>query len=212
MDAVVRRRRLLLRRVPPARVASAAALAATCAALAASAALASLAGCGAGQSGDRALVGESDRPHGSGHGDRGASDAGVRDGAAALPAGYRQTFTKLNASRLVSTGHAAGRWEIDVYANDAAKKALAERAKSVPPGATVVEEHYEIAEGARGPAGPIMVMEKGEKGAAPEHGDWRWTIVGASGALVKDGVIPQCAGCHDDAPMDGLFPIVEPAK
>jgi hypothetical protein len=131
-------------------------------------------------------------------------DAGARDGAAALPFGYRQSFTKVNKERVVSNGHAAGRWEIDVWANEAAAKALASRSKEVPVGAILVEEHYE-----KGAAGPVMVMEKRDKGYSPEHGDWRWAVVGASGALVRDGVIEQCAGCHDDAPMDGLFPVVE---
>jgi hypothetical protein len=52
-------------------------------------------------------------------------------------------------------------------------------------------------------------MEKKEKGYATEHGDWRWAVVGSQGQLVKDGVVDACAGCHDDAPMDGLFPVVE---
>jgi len=54
-----------------------------------------------------------------------------------------------------------------------------------------------------------MVMEKRAKGYAPDHGDWRWTVVGAGGQLVKDGIVESCVGCHDDAPMDGMFPIVE---
>jgi hypothetical protein len=56
-----------------------------------------------------------------------------------------------------------------------------------------------------------MVMEKRAKGYAPEHGDWRWTVVGAGGQLVKDGIVESCVGCHDDAPMDGMFPIVDVA-
>ena len=44
---------------------------------------------------------------------------------------------------------------------------------------------------------------------AKEHGDWRWAVVGSQGQLVKDGMIESCAGCHDDAPMDGFFPVVD---
>jgi hypothetical protein len=128
-------------------------------------------------------------------------------GAASLPAGYRTSFARVNKARIVSNGHAAGRWEVDVYANEAAAKALSARARDVPVGAIVVEEHYERTEGR--PAGPVMVMEKKEKGFAPDHGDWRWVVIGASGALVKDGVVESCAACHDASPMDGLFPIVE---
>lgn len=134
-------------------------------------------------------------------------DAGVRDGAASLPVNYRSTFTKVNKARFVSSGHASGRWDVDVWANDVARQALASRSRDVPVGAVVVEEHYERT--SDGGAGPVMVMEKREKGFSPHHGDWKWTVVGSAGQLVREGFIEQCAGCHDDAPMDGLFPIVE---
>ncbi len=121
----------------------------------------------------------------------------------------------MNKSRFVSQGHASGRWEVDIWANEIAQKALAARAREVPPGAVVVQEHYErtamdpATSPEAKPIGPIMVMEKKAPGFSQEHGDWRWAVVGTQGQLVKDGVIEQCAGCHDDAPMDGLFPIVE---
>jgi hypothetical protein len=149
---------------------------------------------------------------------RDAGDAAPVDGAALLPAGYRTTFTKVNKARFVSQGHASGRWEVDVWANELALKALASRAREVPPGAIVVEEHHElrgggpVAEGggeSEKPVGPIMMMEKMPAGYASEHGDWRWVVVGSQGQLVREGVIESCAGCHDSAPMDGLFPIVE---
>lgn len=183
MDPLVRRRCLLLS------VALGATFAAAC-----------VRGAGSG-----APIGTSDRvPAGGGAKD--VRDAGLVDGAGSLPAGYRTTFTKVNRARFVSQGHATGRWEVDVYANEAAQKALAARAREVPVGAVVVQEHYERTDNA---AGPVMVMEKREKGYAPEHGDWRWAVVGSQGQLVRDGVVASCAGCHDDAPMDGLFPIVD---
>lgn len=123
-----------------------------------------------------------------------------------MPADYRSAFTKVNKARFVSQGHAAGRWEVDIWANESAKKALASRARDVPVGAIVVSEHYE-----RSPQeqGPVMLMEKMPPGYSKEHGDWRYAVVGSQGQLVKNGVVESCAGCHDDAPMDGLFPIVE---
>lgn len=132
-------------------------------------------------------------------------DAGARPASGGLPADYRTTFTKINKARFVSQGHASGRWDVDVWANELAQKALAERSKEVPVGAVVVAEHVEKA-GAGGP-GPTMVMEKKPKGYAPDHGDWRYAVVGSSGQLVKEGAIESCTGCHDDAPMDALFPI-----
>jgi hypothetical protein len=184
VDAVIRRRRLLLI------VAVAASFAAACV----------HAGSGGGTP-----VGTSDRSP-AGGATKEIKDAGLVDGAGALPLGYRTTFAKVNKARFVSQGHASGRWEVDVYANEAAQKALAARAREVPVGAVIVEEHFERTDKA---AGPVMVMEKREKGYASEHGDWRWAVVGSQGQLVKDGVVDSCAGCHDDAPMDGLFPIVE---
>lgn len=184
MDALIRRRRLLLT----------IALATTFAAA-----------CVRGGGGTGAPVGTSDRAP-AGIGTKDIKDAGVVDGAGSLPLGYRTAFAKVNKARFVSQGHAAGRWEVDIYANEAAQKALAARSREVPVGAVVVEEHFEKTDKA---AGPVMVMEKKEKGFSPEHGDWRWAVVGSQGQLVKDGIVDSCAGCHDDAPMDGLFPVVE---
>ena len=169
-------------------------LAAPCAALALA--------CGASSSG--ALAGVSDRPAGGAIAP-GSRDAGPIDGASALPAEFRTRFGKVNKARFVSAGHAAGRWDVDIYANEPARAALVARSRDVPVGAIVVEEHFE--KGGAGGNGPIMVMEKRAKGYAPDHGDWRWTVVGASGQLVKDGIVESCVGCHDDAPMDGMFPI-----
>jgi hypothetical protein len=152
------------------------------------------------------MVGVSDRPPG-GSTPKQVRDGGPIEGRDAVPAEYKTRFAKVNKARFVSTGHASGRWDVDVWANEPAAKALAARSREVPVGAMVVEEHFEKS-GAGGP-GPVMVMEKRERGFAPDHGDWRYTVVGASGQLVKDGVAPSCAGCHDDAPMDGLFPILD---
>ena len=155
-------------------------------------------------------MGESSKPA-TGSTARDAGDSGFVDGAGSLPSSYRTTFTKVNKARFVSQGHASGRWEVDVWANEPAHKALVARAREVPVGAIVVQEHFERTELPDGgkPVGPIMVMEKRSPGFAKEHGDWRWAVVGSQGQLVKDGTIESCAGCHDDAPMDGLFPIVE---
>jgi hypothetical protein len=192
VDAFLRRRRLLLR--PFLRGRAAFALASACVAAA----------CGA-PSG--ALVGSSDRPAG-GAIPKGTRDGGAIDGAPALPADYRTSFTKVNKARFVSSGHASGRWDVEVYANEPALRALATRTREAPVGAIVVEEHFEKSS-AGTQKGPVMVMEKRAKGFAPEHGDWRYTVVGAAGQLVKDGVVDSCAGCHDDAPADGFFPILD---
>jgi hypothetical protein len=133
----------------------------------------------------------------------GPRDAAGGGGALATDAGlpdYHATFTKVTAERFVSQGHAAGRFEVDVWANEAGKSALADQHGTVPVGAAIVMEHWE-----GGKRGPIMMMEKREAGFDPEHGDWRWLVVGSSGAVVKEGKIDSCAGCHGDAPFDHLF-------
>lgn len=161
--------------------------------------IAGLAACGASSAG---LVGASERPPGGSIPPL-TRDAGPVQGAASLPENYRTKFAKVNKARMASAGHATGRWDIDIYANETASIALAARAREVPVGAIVVQEHFEK-DGARG---PIMVMEKRAKGYASDNGDWRWTVVGSSGQLVSDGIVASCAGCHNDAPMDGMFPI-----
>lgn len=176
MDALIRGRRLFL----------AAAIAAGCAAK------------------SNAPVGISDAPRGS-RGGGGGTDGGLVDGAGSLPTSYRSAFTKVTTARIVSSGHTSQRWDIDVFANDAARRALASRAREAEVGAIAVAEHYERREGS--PPGPIMVMEKRAPGYAPDHGDWRYVVVGSQGQLVRDGSIEQCWGCHDDAPQDGFFAI-----
>jgi hypothetical protein len=155
--------------------------------------------------GGGAPVGVSDKPSG-GTRPRAIGDAGLADAAGIVPDGYKTSFTKMNRAKLVSR-HATERFEADIYANELAVKALATRSREVPVGAIVVEEHHER-QGDKRP-GPVYLMEKKAKGFAPEHGDWRWVMIGSAGQLVGDGVVDQCAGCHDDSPMDGLFPIVE---
>jgi hypothetical protein len=162
-------------------------------------------GCGARSTGSQ--IGVSDR-HPSRSASTESADGGVIDGAAWLPASYRTSFTKVNKGRFVSLGHASGRWEVDVWANEPALAALAARSRDVPVGAIVVEEHFERRPDAVHQPGPIMMMEK-RAGIEAAHGGWRWVVVGSRGQLVKEGVVESCAGCHDDSPMDGLFPIIE---
>jgi hypothetical protein len=136
-----------------------------------------------------------------------ASAGSVESGADAAPPpgnplpGWRASLSKVNGARFVSKGHAAGRWESDVLADEAGLAAL-KGAGEVPVGARFVEEHFEHDE-----SGPVMMMEKRPPGFDPERGDWRYVVVGAGGEVVKDGVVESCAGCHGDAPRDHLFSI-----
>ena len=141
----------------------------------------------------------------------GPSDAGARAAArvpqdAGVPADYEATFTKVNAARFVSSGHADGRWDVDVYVNDLGKAPFLSDRGIVPVGTKVLKIHFERPGAKRG---PVMMMEKREAGFDPEHGDWRYVVVSSTGEVVKDGPAGVCAGCHDDAPHDHLFRVRE---
>ena len=135
-------------------------------------------------------------------------DAGAVMADAGIPSDFRASFVKANRARLVSKGHAADRWDVDVYVSPAAKDAFTAPRGELPVGTQLVKEHFERF-GAAGagdtPHGPIMMMEKKPRGFDPDHGDWRYVVLGASGDIVKDGPIESCKGCHDDAPHDHVF-------
>jgi hypothetical protein len=196
MDDVVRRRRLLLKMRSRARRSGAC--------LWCAAALGVLAAC----AGRAPLVGVSGGAHREADAGAAQDEAGI-DRGAAIPPDFRESMTKVNHARLVSNGHAAGRFEVDVYANELGKEALAKEHGEVPAGARFVEEHFERAGASAGKTAAIMMLEKRERGFDAARGDWRYVVVGSTGELVKEGVIESCAGCHGDAPHDHLFRVVE---
>jgi hypothetical protein len=165
------------------------------------------AGACAGARGTGTPVGVSTAGHGKGER---IDDAGAdAHRGAGLPADFKTKsgYTKVNRTRFVSNGHAAGRWDVDIYVSSSAKDAYASNAIDVPVGARLVKEHFERAVGAEPmvQAGPVMMMEKMDKGFDPDHGDWRYVVVSSTGAVVEDGRVESCAGCHDDAPHDHIF-------
>lgn len=149
-------------------------------------------------------VGVSDKSQGGGPR---PADAGAPFGPSDLPAQFRTTYTKLNATPFVSMGHAGGRWEAEVYRSTAGTAT-----EPLPIGARLVMEHFERAGSptASERRGPLFVIEKMPAGYAPEHGDLRYVVVSSAGQTKLDGADPSCAGCHDDAPKERLFAL--PAK
>ena len=136
---------------------------------------------------------------------------GIGKGAAAagLPADWRAHLVRVDKATFVSNGHAAGRWDADGWATPPGKDAALSTAAGgeLPVGTRLVMEHTE-----RTPEhapGPLMLMEKMDRGFDPDHGDWRYAVVGSTGDLVQDGRIESCAGCHDDAPRDHVFHVAE---
>ncbi len=132
-----------------------------------------------------------------------STDGGAPRGPSPIPKDLAATFTKLPPERFVSQGHAGARFEMDVWANAAAKEALAKPAGDYPVGAMFVAEHWERQ--APGTRGPVMMMERREKG-------WRWVTVSASGEVKRDGAIESCAACHEEAARDSVFPLPPPPK
>jgi hypothetical protein len=132
-------------------------------------------------------------------------DAGVDAGPPLTGplASWRSTMTKLTTSPVVSVGHAGGRFEIEVFANELGKRALDEHAPAQE-GAAFAVVHTERATTPR--PGPLMLMQKEAKGYATARGDWRYVVVTASGSVALDGPEASCADCHDEAPVDRIFP------
>ena len=133
-------------------------------------------------------------------------DGGAARPATSIPADFRITFTRWNHARFTSNGHAAGRFDVDIYASGVGKDALAATTGELPVGTRLVKEHFERQGG--GP-GPIMMMQKMERGFDPEHGDWRYVVVSSTGEEVQAGKVESCTGCHDDAPRDHVFRLPE---
>jgi hypothetical protein len=126
----------------------------------------------------------------------------------AIPADFRARFTKLSRTRFMSQGHLIERFWVEVYANDAGRAAYESKSATAAPGAMIVAEEWEHrVDGER--HGPVLMMEKRDKGFDPEHGDWRYVVVEASGKVSGDGKLDGCYRCHDDAPHDHLFTIIE---
>lgn len=145
-------------------------------------------------------VGVSDHDHGGvptrgGGGDASAPRVDLPD--------YRATFRKVTDAPVPTTGHAPGAWELEAWANDAGVAALSERKAAV--GAYLVVEHRPLGRPSDPPL--VMAMEKKASGYAPEHGDMRYVVVDRRGQLVSDGPTEGCWGCHDDAPLDRVFPL-----
>ena len=148
----------------------------------------------------------------------GVSSAGARSGAAAADAAasdapavssplapdFRATFTKVNRARFISRGHLQDRFAVDIFVNTVGRDAYVAAGGDVPVGTVLVKEHFERNVGGERPSG-LFVMTKREAGYDVANGDWRWTVIGVRGEVVKDGKIESCIQCHADAPHDRIF-------
>jgi Cytochrome P460 len=131
----------------------------------------------------------------------------------AIPADYKTTMQRVGSGRFFSRGHAAGRFDAELYATDSARAAIATANGELPVGARFVEAHFEKAASAMPTPpspdeapGPLFMMEKMPKGFDADHGDWKFVALSSTGELVAQGKIESCVGCHDDATHDHVFP------
>ena len=130
--------------------------------------------------------------------------------AAPIAPDFRATFTKVNRTRFVSRGHLQDRFLVDIFVNTLGRDAYLAASGDVPVGTVLVKEHFERSNGGGGerPSG-LFVMSKRDAGYDAANGDWRWTVIGARGEILKDGKIESCIQCHADAPHDRIFRVDE---
>lgn len=104
---------------------------------------------------------------------------------------------------LPSRGHNPPFWSGHVKVNgalDATYRALGPESH-VAVGAIAVEEHRD----SEGKPGPTYAMVKRDAGFDVQGGDWEYLVLDGAGRVEQRGVIPLCARCHADAPVDRLF-------
>jgi hypothetical protein len=110
-----------------------------------------------------------------------------------VPPDFRVKYKKLTA-RFSSAGHFVGRYDAIVWASEDAAEPW-DKQTSFPDGARLIAEHVERTSDR---PGPLLMMER-------RAGAWRWTMVTSDGRTVIDGDSQACAGCHAEAPRDGVF-------
>jgi hypothetical protein len=116
---------------------------------------------------------------------------------------------ELSAYRLVgkpflSRGHFAGRWQVQISANDLARTAYVELRPTTrfAPGAILVKVHVDARSGS---SGPVFARIKKEAGYFPEGNDWEYVVADSAGSVEQRGPLPLCANCHADGLGDATF-------
>jgi hypothetical protein len=126
--------------------------------------------------------------------------------------GFSQASSFLAIGKpFISRGHFAGRWKVQVSANEAASQAYATLSPSTrfSPGAVLVKTHSERESGA---AGPLFVMLKRDAGFFPPGGDWEYLVTDQEGWIEDKGSLVTCARCHAEANADWVFGLPAEAR
>lgn len=123
------------------------------------------------------------------------------DGGAAIIAPDFKSRLKKVGERFVSNGHAAGRWEAELFANGLAESVWSGD-ESFPVGSELLLSHTER-QGDKSD-GPVMAMKKGESG-------WSFSVMNSRGEPITGRGLNACDACHKDAPRDHVFPMPKSA-
>jgi len=104
----------------------------------------------------------------------------------------------------LSRGHFAGRWQVQISANELARSAYVDLRPTTrfEPGAVLVKVHIDARSGA---SGPLFARIKKEAGYFPEGNDWEYVVADSAGVVEQRGPLPLCASCHADGVSDATF-------
>ncbi len=132
----------------------------------------------------------------------GATAASAPPPGSPIPADFRTALAPATPGPFAALGHAGGRFDAEVFVMSSAAQAVFAPSGHIEPGAAIVMVERPRA-AAPGVVGPSLMMEKRAAGYDPAHGDWRYVVV--DGAVISDGPLAACSGCHDEAPHDHVF-------
>lgn len=133
-------------------------------------------------------------------------EAGARL-APPIDSNFRSSFARVHGARFKSRGHSYERYMADVYVPAGQLDVFRTGEGNFVVGSVIVMDQYERYQGGVRHAG-IFIMQKQAPGYDAAHGDWRYTVVGRGGAVLEDGPLAACRGCHRDAARDYVFPVV----
>jgi len=105
----------------------------------------------------------------------------------------------LNAAPFISHGHQPEQ-SVDVHVNPESRELY----QALVPD-SVFPDGSVLAELPRGPDGRGYGMRKVD-------GAWRFFELNGDGGLISSGALSLCAGCHAQAPADGVFGLPRPAE
>ncbi|MSP26460.1 MAG: hypothetical protein EXR75_15175 [Myxococcales bacterium] len=111
--------------------------------------------------------------------------------------------------------HLDGSFERTVHVNDEARGYLTLKHRAarptVPPGALVVQHHYQPGSSVPAVTFAMLKLAEGERG---DTDGWRFYLLDSQMRNATDGQLFACARCHAESPRDALFgpPALDPPQ